>query len=282
MYKSIAQNLQITEILDRKLIALSKDALASKKKVSGEFPIVNTDRAVGTMLSYEISTKYGGEGLPEDTINCNFRGSAGQSFAAFGAKGLTFRLEGEANDYFGKGLSGAKLIVYPDRTAKFVPEKNVIVGNVCFYGATSGEAYMRGTAGQRFCVRNSGATAIVEGVGDHACEYMTGGTVVVLGDIGRNFAAGMSGGVAFVYDPAKKFEKSCNKELVDLDKVDYEDDKILKDLIVKHKEYTGSSVAERILADWDNAIDSFVKVFPRDYKAALAKKKQEQQEKNNA
>lgn len=282
LYKSIAQNHQITEILDRKLIALSKDALASKKKVSGEFPIVNTDRAVGTMLSYEISTKYGGEGLPEDTINCNFRGSAGQSFAAFGAKGLTFRLEGEANDYFGKGLSGAKLIVYPDRTAKFVPEKNVIVGNVCFYGATSGEAYMRGTAGQRFCVRNSGATAIVEGVGDHACEYMTGGTVVVLGDIGRNFAAGMSGGVAFVYDPAKKFEKSCNKELVDLDKVDYEDDKILKDLIVKHKEYTGSSVAERILADWDNAIDSFVKVFPRDYKAALAKKKQEQQEKNNA
>jgi len=282
LFKSIRQNHMIHEILDRKLIEAAKSSLDSKKPVTGEFPILNTDRAVGTMLSYNVSSKYGGEGLPEDTIQFNFRGSAGQSFAAFGAPGLTFRLEGEANDYFGKGLSGAKLIVHPDRTSKLVAEKNVIVGNVCFYGATAGEAYIRGTAGQRFCVRNSGVTAVIEGVGDHACEYMTGGNVIVLGEFGRNFAAGMSGGIAFVYDPEGKFPTACNKELVDLEGADYEDNKFLKDQITRHKEYTGSTVAEAILADWDNAIDKFVKVFPRDYKAVLAKRKQEEQESKNA
>jgi glutamate synthase (NADPH) large chain len=282
LYKTLEQKHQIDNILDRKLIEVSSKAIEKQEPVTAEFPIFNTDRAVGTMLSYNISSKYGSAGLPDDTIKFNFRGSAGQSFAAFGAKGLSFTLEGEANDYFGKGLSGAKMVVKPDRTSTLVPEKNVIVGNVCFYGATSGEAYIRGTAGQRFCVRNSGVTAVVEGVGDHGCEYMTGGVVVVLGGVGRNFAAGMSGGLAFVYDPEKKFSPLCNKEGIDLEKVDYEDNKLLKELIRNHLDLTGSSVAAYILADWDNAIDAFVKVYPRDYKAVLEKKKQQEEELKNA
>jgi len=281
LYQSKEQNHQIHDILDRKLIKVAKPALEKGEKVEAQFSIINTDRSVGTMLSYNISKKYGSEGLPEDTINFLFKGSAGQSFAAFGTKGLRMEIDGEANDYFGKGLSGARLIIKPDSDAKFVPEDNVIVGNVSFFGATAGDAYIRGKAGERFCVRNSGVTAVVEGVGDHACEYMTGGVVVVLGEFGRNFAAGMSGGIAFVYDPDNKFEGKCNKELVDLEEVAYEDVSMLRTLIENQQKFTGSTVAERLLADWDNTINSMVKVFPRDYKAVLLRKKEEAEKANN-
>jgi len=274
LYKTIAQKHQLATILDRKLIEIAKPALEHKQKVSAEFPIVNTDRATGTMLSYNISKLYGGEGLPDDTINVKFRGSSGQSFAAFGAKGLTFELEGEANDYIGKGMSGAKLIVHPDRDAKLVSQENMIIGNVAFYGAIAGEAYIRGMAGERFCVRNSGVKTVVEGVGDNACEYMTGGIAVVIGEFGRNFAAGMSGGIAYVYDPESKFDAHCNKEFVDLDQVGYDDVPELKQLIENQFNYTGSVVAKKLLDKWDDEIDKFVKVFPRDYKAVLLKKRQ--------
>lgn len=223
------------------------------------------------MLSYEISKKYKSKGLPEDTIQVEFTGSAGQSFGAFVAPGVTFRLVGEANDYFGKGLSGGKLIVYPDQRASFVPEENIIIGNVAFYGATSGEAYIRGQAGERFCVRNSGVHAVVEGVGDHACEYMTGGRVVVLGKTGKNFAAGMSGGIAYVFDGEGEFDKLCNKEMVDLEVPSAEDREEIRTLVAKHLEYTGSTPARLLLDDWDNLSSRFVKVMPRDYKAVLAK-----------
>jgi len=274
LYKTIAQKHQIDTILDRKLIEAAKPAIENKQKVSAEFPIINTDRSCGTMLSYNISKIYGGEALPEDTINFKFRGSSGQSFGAFGAKGLTFELEGEANDYVGKGMSGAKLIIRPDRNSKFTSEENMIIGNVAFYGAVAGEAYLRGMAGERFCVRNSGVKTVVEGVGDNACEYMTGGIAVIIGEFGRNFAAGMSGGIAYVYDPDSKFEKFCNKELVDLDQVGYEDAPELKQLIENQLKYTGSEVAKRLLDKWDDELEKFVKVFPRDYKAVLLKKKQ--------
>jgi glutamate synthase (NADPH) large chain len=195
----------------------------------------------------------------------------------FNTKGVTLELEGDANDYFGKGLSGARLIVYPDKTAAFVPEQNIIIGNVSFYGATSGEAYIRGKAGERFCVRNSGAVTVVEGVGDHGCEYMTGGVAVILGETGRNFAAGMSGGIAYVYDSNKSFEKMCNTEMVYLETPDENDIALLQKLITNHFNYTGSSVANLILKDFDEQLKHFVKVFPRDYKAALATKHKKQQ-----
>ena len=188
------------DVLDWKLLEAAKPALASGQKISAAFNVKNTDRTIGTILSNEISKIYKAKGFPDDTIHFKFKGTAGQSFGAFNTKGVTLELEGDANDYFGKGLSGAKLIVYPSPDAGFVPEENIIIGNVAFYGATSGEAFIRGKAGERFAVRNSGANAVVEGVGDHGCEYMTGGSVVILGDTGRNFAAGMSGGIAYVYD----------------------------------------------------------------------------------
>jgi glutamate synthase (NADPH) large chain len=212
--------------------------------------------------------------LPEDTIHFNFTGTAGQSFGAFNTKGVTLELEGDANDYFGKGLSGARLIIYPSRDATFIPENNIIIGNVAFYGATSGEAFIRGKAGERFGVRNSGANVVVEGVGDHGCEYMTGGNVVVLGDTGRNFAAGMSGGIAYVYDVKSKFATNCNKEMVDLDPLNEEDGKQLHDMITRHYAYTGSSVARFVLDDFENQLKNFIKVFPKDYKKALIEKKQ--------
>jgi glutamate synthase (NADPH) large chain len=211
--------------------------------------------------------------LPQDTIHFSFRGSAGQSFGAFVAPGVKFELEGEANDYFGKGLSGGKLIVYPDRESTFKPEDNIIVGNVAFYGATSGEAYIRGQAGERFCVRNSGLKAVVEGVGDHACEYMTGGRVVVLGKTGRNFAAGMSGGIAFVFDTENALDRLCNKDMVELEQMSDEDKLEVRAMIEKHFEYTGSDPAEWILENWEVAADLFVKVMPRDYKSVLQKQK---------
>jgi glutamate synthase (NADPH/NADH) large chain len=207
--------------------------------------------------------------LPDDTLHFRFTGTAGQSFGAFNTKGVTLELEGDANDYFGKGLSGARLIIYPSKEATYVPEENIIVGNVAFYGATSGEAFIRGKAGERFGVRNSGVNAVVEGVGDHGCEYMTGGCVVILGDAGRNFAAGMSGGIAFVYDVKGNFATNCNTEMVDLDPLAKEDVWELKDMIAKHFALTGSTVAKFVLDDFDNQLKNFIKVFPKDFKRVL-------------
>ncbi|MGB3779305.1 MAG: glutamate synthase subunit alpha, partial [Tunicatimonas sp.] len=240
------------------------------------FPLINTNRSVGTLLSNEISKKFGGPGLPAGTIHFKFKGSAGQSFAAFGARGLRLELEGEANDYFGKGLSGSELIVYPHRTATFVAEQNMIIGNVAFYGATGGEAFIRGLAGERFAVRNSGVQAVVEGIGDHGCEYMTGGTVVVLGKTGRNFAAGMSGGMAFIYDPDQTFAQHCNQELVDLETPSEEDVALLFQMISKHYHRTDSSVAKNLLRDWEQTHPHFVKVMPREYREILKKRAAQQ------
>lgn len=260
-------------ILDKKLVAAAQSSLDKKELSTGQFTIINTDRTVGALLSYEISCKYKKEGLPEDTIQFKFNGSAGQSFGAFVTGGVKFELAGEANDYFGKGLSGGKLIVYPASIASFKPSENIIIGNVAFYGATSGEAYINGMAGERFCVRNSGAKAVVEGVGDHGCEYMTGGLAIVLGKTGRNFAAGMSGGVAYVYDIDKDFPKNVNKEMVELEGLDTEDIDTLKFYIERHLKYTKSEVAKNILDNWEITSKYFVKVMPTDYKKVLLERK---------
>ncbi|MEZ5043483.1 MAG: glutamate synthase large subunit [Saprospiraceae bacterium] len=272
-YKKVAQDHGIEDVLDRKLMEHARLALEKATFVSTTFPIKNTDRAVGAMLSNEISKKWKGEGLPDGCIQYRFRGSAGQSFGAFGAKGIEFTLEGEANDYFGKGLSGGRLIVVPDRAIKFKPEENIIIGNVAFYGATSGEAYIKGMAGERFCVRNSGVNTVVEGIGDHGCEYMTGGLVVVLGATGQNFAAGMSGGMAYVFNPEGTFESRVNREMVDLDPMEAADFEILKKMVRNHFSYTSSAVAVDILNDWEQKKELFIKVMPRDYKAVLALRK---------
>jgi glutamate synthase (NADPH/NADH) large chain len=270
-YKQIDQDFELEKVLDRKLVELAHEALDKSAPVSASFNIENTNRSVGALLSNEVSKIYKSKGLPEDTIHFRFKGSAGQSFGLFAAPGITFELEGEANDYVGKGLSGGKLIIYPDKEATFKPEDNIIIGNVAFYGATSGEAYIRGQAGERFCVRNSGVKAVVEGVGDHACEYMTGGRVVILGKIGKNFAAGMSGGIAYVFDPEQTLKELYNPEMVDLEKMN-EDDKVeVYNLIEKHYHHTNSDPADWILENWELAADMFIKVMPRDYKAALQK-----------
>jgi glutamate synthase (ferredoxin) len=243
-----------------------------------KYPIHNTDRAVGAIVSNEISKIYGHLGLPEDTLNIKFTGSAGQSFGAFGAHGLTFTVEGNTNDYVGKGLSGAKLIVKKPEKASFLAENNIIVGNVCLFGAVQGEAYINGIAGERFAVRNSGAVAVVEGVGDHCCEYMTGGKVIVLGSTGRNFAAGMSGGIAYVYDPENKFINGlCNTESVDFEDLTSDDTADLKKYIQKHVLYTNSNRGKEIIKDWDNSLKSFVKVMPTEYKRALKRLETEEQ-----
>ena len=273
LYNQETQDHGISEVLDWQLLKIAQAAIDNKQRVQGSFNIKNTDRTVGTIISNEITKKYKAAGLPDDTIHFNFRGTAGQSFGAFNAKGITHELEGDANDYFGKGLSGAKLIVYPDRTGSFVPEENIIIGNVAFYGATTGEAYIRGKAGERFCVRNSGAQVVVEGVGDHGCEYMTGGVAVILGSTGRNFAAGMSGGVAYIYDIDNSFAGKCNMEMVDLDPLDQDDAVILNDLITKHYAHTASKVAKFVLDDFDNQLKQFIKVFPKDYKKVVLEKK---------
>ena len=271
LYCSQEQKHLIHDIVDRQLIKDAAKALESGEEVSLKSEIINTNRSVGTMLSNEISKRYAAEGLPEDTIKVKFNGSAGQSFGTFAAKGIKFELEGDANDYFGKGLSGAKLVVYPDASAPFEARKNIIVGNVAFFGGTSGEAYIRGIAGERFCVRNSGVTAIVEGVGDHGCEYMTGGMAVILGETGRNFAAGMSGGVAYVLDVNGDFSEKCNMEMVELEKVeDAEDKATLKALLEGHVENTGSDVAQELLADWEGSLPRFIKVMPVDFKQMQA------------
>jgi len=281
LFKQEEQDHGIADVLDWQLLKTAQPALESKERVFGSFPIKNTDRTVGTILSNEVTKKYRGEGLPEDTIHLKFTGTAGQSFGAFNTKGITLELEGDANDYFGKGLSGARLIVYPSKEAGFVPEENIIIGNVAFYGATSGEAFIRGKAGERFAVRNSGAKAVVEGIGDHGCEYMTGGRVVILGETGRNFAAGMSGGIAYVYDVKGQFAGLCNTEMVDLDPVSNGDTEELYDMIQRHYAYTGSTVAKFVLDDFENQLAHFVKVFPRDYKKVLAQKAEASEKKTS-
>lgn len=269
LHKNEEQDHGLSEVLDWQLLKASKTALENKTRVFGQYKVKNTDRTIGTILSNEISKIYKGAGLPEDTIHFKFSGSAGQSFGAFNTRGVTLELEGEANDYFGKGLSGAKLILYPSAEAAFKAEENIIAGNVALYGATSGEAYIRGKAGERFCVRNSGATVVTEGTGDHGCEYMTGGKAVILGETGRNFGAGMSGGIAYVYDVKAVFAGRCNTEMIDLDPLTEEDAAELHDLITKHHAYTNSTVARFILKDWENQLRHFVKVFPKEYKAVL-------------
>jgi glutamate synthase (NADPH/NADH) large chain len=269
LYQTEVQDHLMSDVLDWKLLAAAQPAIDTQTKVTANFPIKNTDRTTGTIVSNEISKVYKGNGLPEDTIHFKFQGTAGQSFGAFNTKGVTLELEGDANDYFGKGLSGAQLIVYPDKKANFVPEENIIIGNVALYGATSGAAFIRGKAGERFAVRNSGAQVVVEGVGDHGCEYMTGGTAVILGPTGRNFAAGMSGGIAYIYNVQNNFAKMCNAEMVDLDPLAGDDIPILQNLLQQHFDKTGSSVAKFILADFENQLKQFIKVFPRDYKKAL-------------
>ena len=269
LYKQEEQDHGIAGVLDWKLIEEAALALEKQEKVLISSPIKNTDRTTGTMLSNEITKKYGAAGLPEDTVHLKFKGTAGQSFGAFNTCGVTLELEGDANDYFGKGLSGAKMIVYPHKESGFVAEENIVIGNVAFYGATSGKAFIRGKAGERFAVRNSGATAVVEGVGDHGCEYMTGGTVVVLGSTGRNFAAGMSGGIAYVYDILGQFSENCNMEMVDLDPMGDDDMETLKSLLSEHLTTTGSTVAKFILSDLDNQKNQFIKVYPRDYKKVM-------------
>jgi glutamate synthase (NADPH/NADH) large chain len=270
LHWTTAQHHDIENQMDFELIKMANSAIKSTEKVWIAKPITNVDRTVGAMLSGEIAKIYGDNGLPEDTINARFFGSAGQSFGAFLSKGITFRLEGESNDYMGKGLSGGKIIVVPPAGVTFKPEENIIVGNTLLYGATSGEVYIRGIAGGRFCVRNSGAVAVVEGVGDHGCEYMTGGSAVILGKTGRNFAAGMSGGIAYIFDIDGNFDYFCNKGLVELSTLEsIEDIKEVQHLISNHLYYTNSSVAEKILTNWDEFLPKFIKVIPFEYKKVL-------------
>jgi glutamate synthase (NADPH/NADH) large chain len=285
VYWSGTQDHGIEKALDNELIKQAQAALEKGEKVEINVDVENVNRTFGTMLSGRIAERYGHAGLPEDTITINAKGTAGQSFGAWVAKGVTIKLSGEGNDYVGKGLSGGKLIIAPPAESKIgAAEENVIVGNTVLFGAITGECYFRGVGGERFAVRNSGATAVVEGVGDHCCEYMTGGIVVVLGKTGRNFAAGMSGGMAYVLDEDGDFEQRCNMAQVDLEKIESEDVDLnadvsgdmtrhdatrLKQIIVKHFENTGSAVAEKILADWDGYLAKFVKVMPVEYRRAL-------------
>jgi glutamate synthase (NADPH/NADH) large chain len=263
----------LDKALDNELIRLAAPALEKGEKVFIEHEIINTNRVVGTMLSNEVCKKWKAEMLPEDTINIKFNGSAGQSFGAWLAKGITMIVEGDANDYVGKGLSGGKIVIYPPKESTFQAEENIIAGNVILYGATSGEAYIRGIAAERFAVRNSGASAVIEGIGDHGCEYMTGGCVVVLGKTGRNFGAGMSGGTAYVWDPDGSFPCRCNMESFELEPVSSAVDILeLKQLIKNHAEYTNSPVARKVLEDWENSLSQFVKVMPTDYKRVLAER----------
>jgi glutamate synthase domain-containing protein 3 len=287
-----AQDHGLEQALDHQILASSRASIETLTPVDIRLPIRNVHRSVGTMLSGEIARRYGSAGLPENTIRAQLNGSAGQSLGAFLAKGVTITLEGDANDYVGKGLSGGRLIVYPPKASRFAPEKNILIGNVALYGATSGEAFFNGVAGERFAVRNSGATAVVEGVGDHGCEYMTRGTVLVLGGCGRNFAAGMSGGIAYVFDEFGDFaEKRCNLDSVDLDpilethelritgarfarvKADSDapesDAKIVRDLVGRHHLLTGSPRAGWILEKWGDVAARFIKVFPHELKRVL-------------
>jgi len=282
-YNSERQEHDVYEILDRKLIELAAPALEDGTPVRHELPIGNTDRTAGAMLSGRVAKKHGHAGLPEDTISFKFTGTAGQSFGAFLARGVSFELMGDGNDYVGKGLSGGRIAIYPHPDSHIVPEESIIVGNTVMYGAISGESYFRGVGGERFCVRNSGATAVVEGVGDHGCEYMTGGIVLVIGPTGRNFAAGMSGGIAYVLDEAGDFDKRCNPEMVDLAPISIDDvapadvlgDHLQHDatrvrqLLERHASYTNSRRAKALLDDFEGTLQKIVKITPRDYRKAL-------------
>jgi len=269
-YCQIPQNHGLENALDNQvLLDLAAPVLERREKVKATLPIRNTNRVVGTILGSEVTRRFGPKGLPEDTIHFHFQGSAGQSFGAFVPLGMTLELEGDANDYFGKGLSGGKIILYPPEGSTFAPEENIIVGNVAFYGATNGEAYIRGMAGERFCVRNSGVRAVIEGVGDHGCEYMTGGRVVVIGATGRNFAAGMSGGVAYVFDEDDNFKSRCNLETVTLERLDEGDLQEIEEVLKRHATYTHSDRAWQILALWEETAPKFVKVLPKDYQRML-------------
>ncbi|MDP3789473.1 MAG: glutamate synthase subunit alpha, partial [Candidatus Omnitrophota bacterium] len=252
-----------------KLIKLAEPALTAARPVKIDIKINNTNRTTGAMLSGEICKRYGDEALPEDTVYCKFKGIAGQSFGAFLAKGVTFELEGLANDYVGKGISGGKIIIRPDRKADYKPDANIIIGNTTFYGAIKGEAYVNGVAGERFCIRNSGIYAVVEGVGDHGCEYMTGGRVVVLGSTGRNFGAGMSGGIAYIYNEKGDFDKKYNREMVALESLTEKDREVIRNLLYNHHKYTGSIKAKRVLDNLAGEAKKFIKVMPLEYKRIL-------------
>ena len=273
VYKTIEQDHGLDSVLDNQLIEKAKAALETGKQVSFEQTVINTDRAVGTILSYTLVKKWGAQMLPDDTIQIKFKGSAGQSFGAFLARGISMEIEGDANDYVGKGLSGGKIVVYPPEGSSFAAEDSIIVGNVVLYGATSGQAFFNGRAAERFCVRNSGANTVIEGVGDHACEYMTGGRVVILGPTGRNFAAGMSGGIAYVWDYDNALAKNCNPGMVELEKLEHDHDiEEVLGLIKLHYRNTSSQIAKKVLDNWDTAQPQFVKVMPTDYKRVLAER----------
>jgi len=292
------QNHGLEKALDNVLIEQAKGAIEHRKAVVIKSAVKNTNRTIGTMLSGEVARKYGHAGLEKDTIQLKLKGSAGQSLGAFLTRGITIELEGGGNDYVGKGLSGGQIIIYPAKSGNFAPEQNIIVGNTVLYGAVEGECYFRGVAGERFAVRNSGVTAVVEGVGDHGCEYMTGGIVVVLGSTGRNFAAGMSGGIAYVLDENKEFDSLCNKSMVDLERIERptheadegdvksdlmkHDAQRLKGLIQAHFDKTGSDRAKQILDLWEQYLPMFVKVFPVDYRRALIDLKKVQTEQSVA
>ncbi|UCB54227.1 MAG: glutamate synthase large subunit [Thiotrichales bacterium] len=279
MYCMIDQDHGLDAALDHKLIKLAQPAIQKGDKVSIDLPVVNINRVVGTMLSHELAKAHQGKPLPQDTVHIKLNGSAGQSLGAFLYEGVTIELEGDANDYVGKGLSGGRIVIYPPGNSTFVAEENILIGNTVLYGATSGEAFFRGVAAERFCVRNSGARAVVEGVGDHGCEYMTGGRVVVLGNTGRNFAAGMSGGIAYVWDRNGEFAAKCNPGMVELEAVEAEEDIAeLKELVDKHFKLTGSAVARSLVEDWDKALSQFVKVMPTDYKRVLMEMKKQQEQ----
>jgi glutamate synthase (NADPH/NADH) large chain len=280
VYCKISQDHGLDKALDNKLVELARPVLERGESVRFELPIVNTNRTVGTILSHNLVKRWGETGLPDDTLHIKFRGSAGQSFAAFLANGITLELEGDANDYVGKGLSGGHVIIYPPRQSTFSAEDNILVGNVVLYGATGGRAFFRGRAAERFCVRNSGAWAVIEGVGDHGCEYMTGGRAIILGPTGRNFAAGMSGGIAYVWDRQRDFRIKCNLGMVELERVESDDDLAeLLEMIELHRRLTGSTVAAQILDDWPRrACDEFVKVMPIDYKRVLQERQRHDEE----
>jgi glutamate synthase (ferredoxin) len=279
LYNTQKQQHFIENSIEFQIIEKAHPSLFRKEKTILDFPIHNTDRAVGAIISNEISKIYGNDGLPENTLKINFTGSAGQSFGAFATKGLTMVVNGNTNDYVGKGLSGAKLVIKVPEKTTFKPEENIIIGNVALYGATSGEAYINGKAGERFCVRKSGAKAVVEGIGDHGCEYMTGGVAVVLGPVGRNFGAGMSGGIAYVLDEHKNFEKNCNMEALNLLPVDEDNDIAqLRQLIENHYNATQSPLAQRILEKWEYYLLKFIKIFPEEYKQALIRLEKEKLE----
>ena len=274
VYCDREQDHGLDKALDHELIAQAQPAINDKRRVEIDLPIHNSNRTVGAMLSGKVAKLYGEDGLPDDTINIKLTGSAGQSLGAFLTRGTSINLLGDANDYMGKGMSGGRIVVRPDPKATFAPEENIIIGNVAMYGATGGDVFISGMAGERFCVRNSGVRTVVEAVGDHGCEYMTGGVAVILGSTGRNFAAGMSGGIAFVYDKDDNFDESFNDGMADLESVsDPEDISTLKELIENHKKYTGSTPATEILADWDAAVKRFKKIMPRDYRRVLEERK---------